>query len=215
MKSQIETYLEDLVGSGSSLQQEQNQPALTDRPAPSNWIPPATGKWKLSCDAAWSERRKQGGLGWILRHWDGSPLMAGYRCIKRPWKISWLEITAICEGLRALLNQTPKICVESDNLQVVTLLKDKEEDLSEILNFIQEAKVLIEALNIKSIEHVNRLHNGMTHYLATKACQSGESMSWNSYFPNWLVELNNVDIEFQTNGGSCPIVDIPMESLSF
>lgn len=59
------------------------------------------GLWKLNCDATWNDDKQRGGVGWILRDWTGLPLMAGYRCINRRWRIPWLEAFAISEGLRA------------------------------------------------------------------------------------------------------------------
>lgn len=123
-------------------------------------------------------------------------MAAGLRCIHRPWKIQWLEALAICKGLQHIPEQSTGIHVETDALQIAKLLNSQDSDLTETSNFIKEAQVLIERLNIVFVQHVSKVHNGMTHHLATKACQGGVSDFWKRYFPNWVLDLNNVDIGF-------------------
>lgn len=138
-----------------------NQPTIY------RWIPIPPGVWKLSCDATWSERRACGGAGWILRDWKGWPIAAGFKCILKPWKISWLESIAICEGLRAIpLVNTPQVRVETGALQVVKLVNEEEMDETELICFIQEAQSLINVRSIESVTYVPHINNEMAHSLA-------------------------------------------------
>lgn len=136
------------------------------------------------------------GFGWIMRLSDGSLVVAGHICIKRPWRIVWLEALAVTEGLKLLSDQSPGVQVELDCLWVVKLLNDKEEDATELWNFILEAKALIPSTNIESIIHVARRNNAMAHILARKASESSSFVisqkkkksssfaSWSNNFPS-------------------------------
>lgn len=89
-----------------------------------------------------------GGVGWVLRHWNGTPLMVGFRAINQQWEVKWLEVVAICEGLCKIPNDSPKVIVESDAYQVVRLLSSNEQDLTELSLLINEAHALMRMKNI-------------------------------------------------------------------
>lgn len=58
---------------------------------------------------------------------------------------------------------SPKICMETDVLQVVRLLNQQDRDEIEIVLFIQEVKDLSVNRNIESFTYVAREHNGVAH----------------------------------------------------
>lgn len=41
------------------------------------WLQILACLWKINCDSTWNEGIKRGGIGWIIRRWDGSPVAAG------------------------------------------------------------------------------------------------------------------------------------------
>lgn len=158
-----------------------------------SWIPPLIGSCKLNCDATWNPRMQRGGIGWILRDWNGCPLRAGYKSVIHRWKISWLEAFSICEALHEIPLDSPHFQIETDALQVVRLLSNVSEDATELEGFINEAQALMEPLQVVSINHTSRLHNGMAHFLAHKACELNESGVWAAEFPFWLLDFNYLD----------------------
>lgn len=114
-------------------------------------------------------------------------ISAEMRNIDTPWKISWLESIAICEGMRSISVNDFPIISESDSLQVVRLLCGEEDDLTELGDFDKEAKCLILTNKVDSIIYTPRAHNQMAHYLAYRACEENGSIYWVNSFPNWLL----------------------------
>lgn len=54
--------------------------------------------WKLNVDASWSNRKKFGRLGWIIRDYRESPIHVGYELIDHGRPINTLECEAIKMG---------------------------------------------------------------------------------------------------------------------
>lgn len=172
------------------------------------------GCWKLNSDASWCDRSGCGGLGWILRRWDGSPVVAGFRFIRRRWKVAWLEALAIVEGLKSTPLTAPKLAIELDSVQVVRLLTGKEEEETELSMFIEEAKTLMVDFQIQAISHVSRRRNNLAHYLAQKARTLKQSDFWSDSFPLWFLEKLYEDLgaSYGIDGDVCPTMDCPINS---
>lgn len=102
-------------------------------------------------------------IGWILRRWDGCPVAAGYKNVERLWKISWLEAFVVCKGQRSMPTNSPKVRIELDALQIVRRLSRKDQDVSDLGKFIEEAQALMASTSrrIESTVHVSRIHNTM------------------------------------------------------
>lgn len=157
-------------------------------------------------------QKKQGGIGWVLKDWKDKLLIAGYRIIKRLWKVSWLETATVCEGLHSIPTNSPDVIVNLDALQLVRLLNSQECDAIKIFNFISKAQKMVEGRRIVSFSHVGRRQNEVAHHLARKACQSDGSELWNNYFPNWLLELiiGDIRVDNHISGGSSLTGDISL-----
>lgn len=80
-------------------------------------------------DFCWCERKKYGGIGWILRRSDGTPVIAGFKVIRRQWRVPWLEALALVDGLKSIPQIYSKLITELDSVQVVNQLEGKEEDI--------------------------------------------------------------------------------------
>ncbi|MDV3143355.1 MAG: ribonuclease H family protein [Sweet potato little leaf phytoplasma] len=120
--------------------------------------------WVLNCDASWCDKKKSGGVGWILRRGDGVPMTAGFRYIPNCWNVSWMEACAVVEGLKSVPLASPKLIIELDSIQVVHLLEGKEKDLTKISIFVEEAKKFCSVLKVKDIRHIPRGSNKMTTF---------------------------------------------------
>ncbi|MDV3194034.1 MAG: ribonuclease H family protein, partial [Sweet potato little leaf phytoplasma] len=147
------------------------------------WAVSSADDWVLRCDASWCERKKMGGIGWILRKGDGTPVTAGFRNIPHQWKVSWLEALAVIEGLKSISLAPPKLIIELDSIQVVHLLEGKEEDQTELNFFAEEAQRLSSGLEVQEFRHIPRRQNKIAHFLAQKAVSTGFAISWVNDFP--------------------------------
>lgn len=121
-------------------------PRLKSQSSQARWKPLPENTWKMNVDASWSDQRKCGGIGWILRDSIGSPICMGIQRINASWSVKMLEMKAILEGWEAYLQckQTrsdltiPPIVVESYAGEVVKILNGDEEDLMKIGFFVEE-----------------------------------------------------------------------------
>lgn len=133
-----------------NIQQRGNRPKLKTLMSHGRWTPPPTNTWKLNTDASWSDKQQRGGIGWILRDSSGSSINLGFRRISRKWSIKFLELKAIVEGLKNIPQvyfgngdqiSTP-IFVESDALNIIKLINEEDEDISEISFLTEEIRRL-------------------------------------------------------------------------
>lgn len=70
----------------------------------SKWRPPPLHTWTLNADASWSDSIHRGGVGWVIRNWEGDIVLAGNRFVEACCNVKLLEATAILEGLQCLEN---------------------------------------------------------------------------------------------------------------
>lgn len=75
--------------------------------------------------------------------------MVGYRTLNRQWRVSWVEMVVVVEGLRSTPFVSPSVQVEIDYLPVVR--QGKDEDITDIATLLDEAKTLVTARNVTTI----------------------------------------------------------------
>lgn len=190
----------------ADLQQRPDLYLQTENPR-STWRFPPAGHWKMNSDASWNASTNTGGIGWIIRSWNGTPISAGYRVVHNQWPIAWLEALAATEGLKTIPQNSPPLLIELDSILVVNMLKGKEENLTELSLFIDEAKRVMSRINFQDIIQVERRFNHIAHLLARKAWETDNSEYWTDNFPSCFVNLNNLELGLMpiSYGGSCPM----------
>lgn len=115
---------------------------------------------------------KQGGVGWIVRDSNRSPICAGMEKILRKWSIQVLEAKAILEGMKATHNQFDDslvIKIESDALQLVKCLNFEEDTLSETSIFTEAISAMASKMGKISFKHCPMSSNSIAHTLAREA----------------------------------------------
>ncbi|XP_022155262.1 uncharacterized protein LOC111022403 [Momordica charantia] len=152
------------------------------------WEPPPMHIWTLNADASWSDSTHRGGIGWIIRSWDGDIVLAGNRFVEACNNVKLLEASAILEGLRNLTNLgvLRPLHIETDSAEVESLLNRKREDLTKTGWVVEEILNLRDSCEILAFAKVGRETNGCAHSLAQRASVLRESMIWVDCFPNWL-----------------------------
>lgn len=169
------------------------------------WSPPPCCSWKINTDASWLEKERRGGVGWIARDSLGSLIFAGFKPLKRKWSIKCLEMLAVAESLKCLLENVnrpfPKIIVESDFADVVAILNRISADCSEVALFAEEVQRLVKLSGAVSFSSIPRGSNLVAHYIARSAtacdspskssCFLGSSISEDEQIslgplPSWL-----------------------------
>lgn len=142
-------------------------------PLSQSWSPPPQNCWKINTDASWSEEKGVGGLGWIVRDSNGSFIFAGFKKVKKKWPILCLELKAIEEGLRCLLdkfgNPLPKVVVESDSAEAVDILNHAVEIFSEDRSVANNVEAAAELFGEVAYCFSRRDSNLEAHFLARRA----------------------------------------------
>ncbi|XP_022156777.1 uncharacterized protein LOC111023608 [Momordica charantia] len=145
------------------------------------WKPPTSNSWKLNTDAAWRADTNTGGIGWILRDEKGEVIKADCRIIRTERNITYLEVMAICEGLRAIRQEHCRpiqqehcrpIHLESDSLEAIHLLHRQCQDQTEIIWLLEEIWQMMEDMKIVSMRHISREANKVAHDLARRAMEN-------------------------------------------
>ncbi|OMO57964.1 reverse transcriptase [Corchorus capsularis] len=143
------------------------------------WRPPSPGTFKLNSDAAYCCRRKEAGLGVVIRDSTGQVL---YTAVTRvAWVLDSLfaEVYAILFGL--LVAKTfglGHVDAESDSLQAILELNRLTPSLWEGGSLIQQIKDLGSCFDSCSFRHVKRSANKFAHNLAHLECDVGENFVW-------------------------------------
>ncbi|XP_022143535.1 uncharacterized protein LOC111013412 [Momordica charantia] len=137
------------------------------------WKPPTSNSWKLNTNAAWRADTNTGGIGWILRDEKGEVIKASCRIIRAERNITYLEVMAICEGLRAIRQEHCRpIHLESDSLEAIHLLHRQCQDQTEIIWLLEEIWQMMKDMEIVSMRHISREANKVAHGLARRAMEN-------------------------------------------
>ncbi|KAL5772618.1 hypothetical protein ACOSQ2_012542 [Xanthoceras sorbifolium] len=159
------------------------------------WTKPADDTFRLNVDAAVVRDSSVFGLGIVVRDDCGMPVFAAAIAERGLVSVEAAEAKAILEGLRvAVQRDFLPIAIESDALNVVRLCRFEDFIRSDLGNFIQDIQDLLSACASSSISFIPRHLNSMAHALASKALSLNCALFWDSWFPDWLLDLASVDV---------------------
>lgn len=144
---------------------------ISNPPTPSSWSPPSFGCSKLNVDAAWSDIKGRGGLGWIVRDHKGHAVFGGCKFTSKSSGVSMLEAKVILVGLTLLIEEClgpiPPLEVEFDALEVVGLLNRDWIFFAEIDVIIEDILYFLSSINIKFFCHYSCEDNKAAHMTVT------------------------------------------------
>lgn len=130
---------------------QQKERAIVSR---KRWCKPNEGILKINCDAAFCERGRNGGWGYVIRDADGDVVSAGRGRLDHVIDSFQAEVIACLQGLQAAVELgIGRAIVESDALQVIQACTSTTYDLSSAGNLISE---LLHAahVNFQSLQFV-------------------------------------------------------------
>lgn len=93
--------------------------------------PTSEQRWEIEYWCGWKDELCVGGLDWVIRDENGDLIKAGCTYLRDMRDVDYLEMLAICEGLRTvLLRNRHALYLESDSLMTIRFLQQQQEDLN-------------------------------------------------------------------------------------
>ena len=162
---------------------------VTESPS---WTPPHVGWDKLNTDGSFGPNG-EAGAGIIVRDHNGEILLSSCRQLLQCKDPLGAELFSVREGLLLALHwcNNPLI-IETDCLEIVGLLNNKEMDRSPYAMMIEEIKTLLKVRQA-CITHVKRCQNTCSHFLANYARTSSRTAMWFASGPEGLPSLCHRD----------------------
>jgi ribonuclease HI len=158
------------------------------------WTKPTPGWAKLNVDGAWMKEEGKGGIGMILRDEDGSIIFTASRYLPVCESPLEAEILACNEGLALALEQTEKpILVESDCLELCSMVNDNNINRSQFAALIDVTKSLCRQERTCHVSHIRRECNGVSHTLARFGYSGQCTRVWYRHGPDIIRQACNQD----------------------
>jgi hypothetical protein len=157
------------------------------------WSPPSDGTVNANVDAGWDPTTKNAGVGIIIRHHNGHPLLAEWKSFPLCGNAEEAKVIACVEGLRQLIS----ICrwpamLESDCYNAVHAITDTCQVRSTSWAATLEARELLKIFRDIAILKVERSCNGVAHVLAQLG-KSGFSGCLRDSAPDCVRDLITLD----------------------
>jgi hypothetical protein len=165
------------------------------RPRCVKWERPKEGFVKLNWDAAINRRSKRMGAGVIARDETGmvvAALSASRPSITDPATaeaiVAWMMADFCCKlGFR-------RVVLEGDSMEVVTALKRGGNCSERYGHFVDDARQLLNSLELWHVQHVGREANTVAHELAQHGATLADECIWTTDFPDFLMPLVLSDV---------------------
>ena len=108
------------------------------------WPPPRVGQAALSVDGSFSVHDGSEATGMVLRRHDGSVIFAAYRVLFRCNDALEAEIHALMQGMALALQHTElQVIVQSDSIEALSILSNKNLSQSAYGQLVAESKALM------------------------------------------------------------------------
>jgi hypothetical protein len=165
------------------------------RPRCVKWERPKEGFVKLNWDAAINRRSNRMGAGVIARDETGmvvAALSASRPSITDPATaeaiVAWMMADFCCKlGFR-------RVVLEGDSMEVVTALKRGGNCSERYGHFVDDARQLLNSLELWHVHHVGREANTVAHELAQHGATLADECIWTTDFPDFLMPLVLSDV---------------------
>uniref|UniRef100_A0A803QQT2 Reverse transcriptase zinc-binding domain-containing protein n=1 Tax=Cannabis sativa TaxID=3483 RepID=A0A803QQT2_CANSA len=150
----------------------------------SRWVPPARDQVTINVDAGVKQGGLISGLGYVVRDAAGVVLSAAATVLQQELPPLQLELMAIKKGIQVGIQQRlQRFSVETDCLQAVHLIQNKENGCRDIDGLLNHIRALISYDSFVGISFVFREANRVAHALANYALVHKASAMWIGVIP--------------------------------
>ncbi|XP_021852350.2 uncharacterized protein [Spinacia oleracea] len=131
-----------------------------------SWCPPTEGTVKINVDAA-IYGDDGASLGVVIRNHTGGVIRVGVRLVRSKWNVVIAEAKAMVFGLQlASQCNSSSIINESDCLEVIKKMKERDLGCSQLGMILREVDKLASLFNNGLFSHVFRETNEAAHTMA-------------------------------------------------
>ncbi|XP_074303828.1 uncharacterized protein LOC141638324 [Silene latifolia] len=159
-----------------------------------NWKAPPIGSWKVNVDAAMFEGVGSG-MGVVIRDHEGSVVRAAVQHVRQKWNVDVIEAKAAALGLSLAYQMgVQSVILESDSLQIISILKSGKVPLSYLGNVITEIVEWGSKFNCISYSYVRRSGNEAAHGMAHYMPISFLTRVWVDMCPDAIADIVSSDL---------------------
>ena len=149
-------------------------------PVQQHWKRPLPGFVKCNIDAAVFREEGKSSWGIVVRDSQGLFLHAASRVVNGLFHVRELETMGLREALSWIKQLGLKrVIFETDSLQVVQALQNRDVDFSEFGALIKDCLSLLQGEHYFSVAFTKRQNNVVAHILARNAIRHTDFMVWN------------------------------------
>ncbi|XP_074318299.1 uncharacterized protein LOC141655100 [Silene latifolia] len=161
--------------------------------ATNQWSPPPEGSWKVNVDAA-IFNEKGCGMGVVIRDHEGSVGKARVKQVRAQWEVNITEAKAAFLGLQMARQMgIESVILESDSLVLVTLLKTRKVENSNLGNVVQGILRLSEEFGSCAFSFVKRNGNKAAHSMAHYSPLDYSTRIWVASCPELIADIVSAD----------------------
>jgi hypothetical protein len=176
-----------ILGSGGA--REKDKQVITGP----RWVPPPDGWEKLNTDGSFGPNG-DAGAGILVHDHQCEIILSSYRKLLACKDPLGAELYALKEGISLALHWCNKpLIIETDCLEMVSMIKNSDTDRSAHAMVIEEIKALLKVRQA-CITHVKRCQNNSSHYLANYARTSSRTAIWLASSPEGLSSICQRDV---------------------
>uniref|UniRef100_A0A803PLS0 Reverse transcriptase zinc-binding domain-containing protein n=1 Tax=Cannabis sativa TaxID=3483 RepID=A0A803PLS0_CANSA len=148
------------------------------------WVPPSMDQVTINVDAGVKQGGLLSGLGYVMRDSAGAILSATATVLQQELPPLQLELMAIKRGIQAgIQRRLQRFSVETDCLQAVQLIQNKENGCRGVDGLLDQIRALISHYSFVGISFVFREAYRVAHALANYTLVHKDSAIWIGVIP--------------------------------
>ncbi|EAZ07210.1 hypothetical protein OsI_29454 [Oryza sativa Indica Group] len=133
------------------------------------WERPPEGWMKANVDGSFDSQLLKGGIGVVIRDWEGAIIFASCKSVCRCSSPLEAELLALREGIYLFLIWTLRsVILETDCLVALQMIQSKERATSELAYLVREIRDLLNGSREFVLWKIRREQNMVSHFLANK-----------------------------------------------
>lgn len=167
---------------------EQSEVAIQGDVSACKWRRPGRGIFKVNFDGGLDKNGDVGGLGMVIRDWQGKFISARAFQIKHATDPLLVEALAARESLQLALELgINNILLEGDSQQLIRLIQTQAEDHRMVGVIVADILRFLAGFSVADLAFVKRSGNGVAHNVAQRAVRGPVFSTWEFRPPLWLL----------------------------
>lgn len=173
---------------------ESHQAKRTNVPEVVKWLPPRPGCYKVNVDGAVFSKRKQVGIGVVIRDNLGEVVAALSKKMELPLGALEIEAKALEEGIQFASDVGVRdVIFEGDSMTIYNSVQGLSEPPSSVQNIVAGILRNVQSFRTFEFTHTRRQGNVPAHLLAQYAANVESYSAWLEECPSFMVHACEQD----------------------